>query len=944
MISLRRADKYFDRGGSSELHVMKEISLELPEKGVVAIFGRSGCGKTTLLNAIGGLTNLSSGEISVGDKCICTKDDDLRNRYIGYVFQDYCLNPQETVYENVADALYLAGLMDEQEVSVRVEEALACVGMERFVRRLPGTLSGGQQQRVAIARAIVKNPAVLLADEPTGNLDEENTHRVMQLLQAFGKTHLVVLVTHEEDLVVQYCDQVVELSDGEVMSVRKVEKDGFATKRNKNHIYLGELELQEMESSFGHFRFYGEVPEQLPDIQLVNVQGQLYVRILTPEVRFLEEGSELQLLEGRYREERKERQECVQELTMPRELPEPRKKLGQLFRWKNTILLAWKDTRGGNRRSKGLRLALALVAILLVWFVALFGTSLEQILHAREANNANSFYLYISNAAMAETLRQGMESGAAGIDYAGFSEELQMQDLTFYPNMNQFETIAEDRNLLDSMTFHGAVFSEKLLADAGVVCGKAQGLACNEMVLTRAAAEVLIENCRFECIDTYEELLGLEMADYGEHVFCKIVGIVDSPEYAVYYSEEELARKRYQNDLPGRIKLASDYNQAVEPGTVFLRVKGNSEMTIPVIGSQVCINGVELTVSGGCNISFSYEDWLACQGITKRERSEETSEYEYIEYYYSEYRRYAEYCYANRQEVECTPHMLLFLEGNEDVGLMKVAELSGNVMYYYAARYKKEHGHFPDEVQLESAIFNYEYPEWEIEEELMGRGMEEDRDCVLLLSDEDYVMCSKSCGETSGIGLPDQEQYRVYVTLHANDVELAEKFLQENFASASAPFVWKRAFFTPQDLYELELELCKDQCIAALVIGGIAIAIMCGCVYMLMRSRILVRSKEIGIYRCIGVRKSNVVFRFLVEAFVLVGSSAGVAFLIASGVLWWTQTGSLRYMTQGVIYYPVWLGCGLLVLLLLLTTTCGILSILRVLRRTPSEIMAESER
>ena len=181
MIRLNRVNKYFNKGGSNEIHVVNDLSLDLGDKGMVAIFGKSGCGKTTLLNLLGGLDSFSDGEILIGGESISKDSDTLRNKYIGYVFQNYNLSQGKSCYENIAAALRLCGMKDEEEIKKRVYASLKCVGMENYAMRTPETLSGGQQQRIAIARAIVKNPPIILADEPTGNLDSANTVMIMEL-------------------------------------------------------------------------------------------------------------------------------------------------------------------------------------------------------------------------------------------------------------------------------------------------------------------------------------------------------------------------------------------------------------------------------------------------------------------------------------------------------------------------------------------------------------------------------------------------------------------------------------------------------------------------------------------------------------------------------------------------------------------------------------------
>ena len=157
MIGISGLNKFFNRGKQNELHVLNNVTLDLPDKGMVAIFGRSGCGKTTLLNVIGGLDGYHSGNVHINGEKIGVNNDVVRNKYIGYIFQNYNLNKDVTCYDNIADALRLLGMKDGEEMDTRVNAALKNVGMDKFAKRLPDTLSGGQQQRIAIARAIVKN-------------------------------------------------------------------------------------------------------------------------------------------------------------------------------------------------------------------------------------------------------------------------------------------------------------------------------------------------------------------------------------------------------------------------------------------------------------------------------------------------------------------------------------------------------------------------------------------------------------------------------------------------------------------------------------------------------------------------------------------------------------------------------------------------------------------
>lgn len=217
MISLKNVNKYFNRHTKNEIHIINDTSLEFENTGIVAILGESGSGKTTLLNAIGGLDKVNSGEIYINGEKITNRSaykvDKIRNLNIGYIFQDYKLLDNLTVYENVEIALKMIGIKDKEEIKKRVNYVLECVKMYRYRNRPAKMLSGGERQRVAIARAIVKNPNIVIADEPTGNLDSKNSIEIMDIIKAISKERLVVIVTHETELAKSYASRIIEIQD-----------------------------------------------------------------------------------------------------------------------------------------------------------------------------------------------------------------------------------------------------------------------------------------------------------------------------------------------------------------------------------------------------------------------------------------------------------------------------------------------------------------------------------------------------------------------------------------------------------------------------------------------------------------------------------------------------------------------------------------------------------
>lgn len=205
--------------GDTAVHALRGVSLTVEKREFVAIVGTSGSGKSTLLHMLGGLDRPTSGEVIVDGKSIFSlKDEELtifRRRKIGFVFQSYNLVPVLNVYENIVLPIQLDGNEPNEEF---VNLVIQTLGIGDKLDRLPNNLSGGQQQRVAIARAIAAKPAILLADEPTGNLDSRTSQDVMGLLkmtsQNLGQT--VVLITHNEEIA-QLADRIVRIEDGSIL-------------------------------------------------------------------------------------------------------------------------------------------------------------------------------------------------------------------------------------------------------------------------------------------------------------------------------------------------------------------------------------------------------------------------------------------------------------------------------------------------------------------------------------------------------------------------------------------------------------------------------------------------------------------------------------------------------------------------------------------------------
>ncbi|WP_432082850.1 ABC transporter ATP-binding protein [Streptomyces sp. WAC 04229] len=207
--------------GTAVVHALRGVSFEVPRSELVALKGRSGSGKTTLLNIVGGLDVPDAGRVEVDGRDLADLDEDgllaLRRDRVGFVFQSFGLIPILTAAENVGVPMRLRRAAP-REREERVGLLLALVGLADHAAQRPGELSGGQQQRVAIARALANNPALLIADEPTGQLDAETGHAVMELLRAVVRSEGVtaLVATHDATLL-DLADRVLELRDGEIV-------------------------------------------------------------------------------------------------------------------------------------------------------------------------------------------------------------------------------------------------------------------------------------------------------------------------------------------------------------------------------------------------------------------------------------------------------------------------------------------------------------------------------------------------------------------------------------------------------------------------------------------------------------------------------------------------------------------------------------------------------
>lgn len=984
MIKLNALNKFFNKGKQNEIHVINDVTIELPEKGMVAAFGRSGCGKTTLLNVIGGLDKYDSGSLTIDGKNISKNTDVIRNRYIGYIFQNYNLNKSESCFDNVADALRLCGMSDEDEIEKRVMAALSNVGMDKYAKRTPDTLSGGQQQRIAIARAIVKNPRIILADEPTGNLDEANTVMIMDLLKAISKDHLVVLVTHEANLVDYYCDTVIELSDGKVVGTRTNSSAGGLSVRDKNDIYLGEFEKSELSDEKADIEYYGDKCKEPVKLRIINNSGKIYIQVETPNVKVIDASSEIKIKEGVF--EQKDLGHNLSEKIDMTDLPPVNgERFGRLFTLKSSIKSGYtsnfKISKKGNKLLRG---CMCLFAAVIVFMGAMFGTSFGDIINAKNSYNHNVFYVNTPNGEISAKLNAAEGADGTGIDYVRMYYQYTCSDQfpSFAPT--SFETFSTS-SYSEGFSANAVFMDNTLAKNLTLIAGKKEGLSDLDILITTNVADKLIKNSPLGYVKEYADLVGLACNTFtynGKKTH--IAGVVQSDEPAVYLTPFAMAD--YEKRNTGTMYyLATDYGMSTTEGEAiyFLYDSSIDEINVPVVGETVKIHGKEMKIGRVIRYYGDYSSWLSANHPENSVSSddyfrkyvnennpsleESTTEFwdavgdakdkfffDYLDYYYSYFDDFIKEYNIHSSDLYVS---LYLIEGIKEV---KYALTRDNSELYYAASlYKEENGTYPTLTQANEILSTQKYSFNQLLSDIYNKYSQKQYnvnhlyECAYLVSREDYIDFSKQIGKTDASAfrgyyrnsIEKGTEYEInevegyyapaYTLIHSyNPTETAE-WLSKEFPEYS----FGKEIYTPDNIFSELISDKTEEIIISIIVMSVMLFIMSICMYFIMRSSLMNRIKEVGIYRAIGVSKKNLVFRFLVEATVLTTLTVLIGYLFSSVFL--TLCMGMSTLMKTVFFYPFWFALVILAILYVMCLFFGIVPIISLLRRTPSEILSK---
>ncbi|MDE6852517.1 MAG: ABC transporter ATP-binding protein/permease [Lachnospiraceae bacterium] len=542
MIRISHLNKYFNRGSKNELHVVNDVNLEFGNTGLVCILGESGSGKTTLLNVLGGLDTFAGGEIQIEDTILKkyqpSRIEPLRNEKFGYIFQNYFLLQDYSVEYNVKLALNLYDLTEEEK-DARVDYVLKQLRINRYRKKLVSKLSGGQQQRVSIARALVKSPQIILADEPTGNLDEENTLRTMSILKNISKECLVILVSHERRIVEFFADRIIEIRDGCIIQDRdNIIRENYQRGDDAN-IYLRELDKVTLENEQGHFDLYQNADSEEPQIRLNLAwkNGKLYVQnLMEQDVVLAGEETGCQMLD-----EERPKLDLTDVENFSYDLEElPAKKTGQLsFReiWK----MALENIRLMGRKQIFVVVVMLAAAVLLTITLADFSNSI--LLDRTQIVSADSHY------ASLQFRRQSYYEQEEVMDSVGNLYDTYLADSSFVDGifvepddslsipLKGYVQMRSFSGGLDQFSYVSADHLQKEDLLFGEMPEKYDEIVVDRLVLERFMKS---KGNLANLYHSIEEFLGQTVSVNVYDLSMRIVGICDTQEMSVYCGQNIL--------------------------------------------------------------------------------------------------------------------------------------------------------------------------------------------------------------------------------------------------------------------------------------------------------------------------------------------------------------------------------------------------------------------
>ena len=530
MIRLEHVNKYFNKGKKNEIHVINDLNLKLNNNGLVCLLGPSGCGKTTILNAVGGLDKVRNGKIYIDDERITKRSikkiDKIRNLKVGYIFQDYKLIDSLSVFDNVALVLKMIGIKDKDEIKKRVDYVLETLNIYRYRYRLASMLSGGERQRVAIARAIVKDPDIILADEPTGNLDSKNTLEIMNIIKCISKKRLVILVTHEVNLAKFYADRIIELEDGKVIKDYENETKDFLDYRLENNIYLKDIKYHnDFNDKLNKISVYND--NNNLDITLVVKNGNIYIKSNSNEkIEVIDSNSNVNLIDDHYKKIDYD-EVSKYEFNFDKVINNNyKKKYSSIYNLKSMITSGFKKISNYSPIKKFLLLGYMAASMFILFSIARMASAF--VINDEDFVKSNNNYVSVAVGKIDEKKYNDILS-VPGIKYAVIGDSLVGFKITY-------NTLLQNYDVSDLLV--GSISGLSLISDKDLIYGE---MPKNdyEVVVDIMSAKTLFDSenhAKSAGLLSEKDLIGMNISVDNVKDF-KIVGITDLKSPSIYIKE-----------------------------------------------------------------------------------------------------------------------------------------------------------------------------------------------------------------------------------------------------------------------------------------------------------------------------------------------------------------------------------------------------------------------
>lgn len=536
MIRLEHITKYYNKNKVNQFIVCNDISLTFDNTGLVVVLGASGSGKTTLLNVISGMDKFDQGRLIfddlIFDRYSHKKWDFIRKHRIGYVYQNYHLLKKLSVYENIEPVLKMQGITDETQIREHILRLLDSVGLANYENRLVKQLSGGEQQRVAFARALANNPKVILADEPTGNLDGKTTIELMNVIKEISKTRLVIMVTHEQALCDYYADRVIKIENGSIVNDYGNDQRLPLDFIQEHIINLSDFEKTTLNTEQLNVSRYSNIDSQdVLDIDLIERNQTLYVKINSNSLKrtkYIDSDSEI-IIQDSPETSTVDQNPFILDDMYPADFDQSKEKV---FRWKDVFRFAWRKLniiQGGNRI---LFVVLMLVGIIVSISIGLLG-EIYRVEEPYQPVDLNYITVYLD--------RLEYDEYELILDVPGVDQLMLVnKPFTFHISTTDYYQVRSSI-LVDAQPIDIKFFDETTLIYGSMPTSY-------QIVVDQSVANDIIENNQSRGIQTYDDVLNCQFKlqtnstdtyiNADTAVYFNISGIANGNSKSVWMKEE----------------------------------------------------------------------------------------------------------------------------------------------------------------------------------------------------------------------------------------------------------------------------------------------------------------------------------------------------------------------------------------------------------------------